>query len=146
MNWGKVNWGRFTLEVFKSTRFGLGFAIVSTDTQEGVFDAIINAYCKFQLAHTIRNPVIIFQLDDMSCVGAPLFNKAPHQPLLYHIPKENYPLLDDAVSDKPFIVSDKALNVLEGTQGLMGNIYKSLEALHHDEGLIVVAMEAGRVS
>ncbi len=138
-----LNLDHFTLDVYKSREEPLAFAIVS---HEGTDTKLIEIYRKFQLAHMIRNPVIIFQMKEMELCSAPLFNSSPYTPSLYHIPVSNYKDLEYAVSDDPFLVSDKALEILEGTSGLMGNIFTSLEALNRKHGLIVVGIEVGDVS
>lgn len=136
MNWNEIRWDNFTLNVYKSNRYGLGFAMVAHTDKAAT--RLVNLYCNFQLGFKIENPVIIFQLSDMSPCGAPVFNKAPKTPVLYHIPKENYGQLDESVSEGAFIVSDEALKVLEGTSGLMTNIFTSLEKLHENHGLTII--------
>lgn len=140
-------WERFVLDVYKSTKFGFGCGIVS-HPEHGQSDPgkLVDLYCKFQLAHIIHSPVIIYQLDELSCVGAPLFNIAPMMPVLYNIPPDNYRELQHAVADAPFLVSDKAITALEGVTGLMGSILGGLKRLHEQHGLVVVGMEAEDVA
>lgn len=129
----------FDIKICLSQRQQLRFCVVRPTDQvpsETDIDTKIGIFIDYHLAIRPQVPVILFELENLINVGAPLYK---HQDItVYHVPPANYRTLEESIEATDFLVSHTLLKkIIEGDK-IYASILDSLDTIYAEDGLNVL--------
>ena len=129
----------FYIQLCNSHNHNLNFAIVSTDTQTLDITHIRDCYINFQLAIIPHLPIILFSIDSINNVGAPIYNHWDGT-VLYHLPFDRYSDIEENIKEPIFVISENIFEKILSYQALSKSLFEVMENIYNDIGLIAIGI------
>ena len=130
----------FDIKICFSRRHNLSFSIVSPNGFEyedkNNIAEKMSIFINYNIAIRPNVPVVLLELEDNIDAGAKLYN---HQNTgIYHIPPQNYMLLEKSIKDTSFVVSEEFLKYILETENINNSLTKSFDRLQISRGLNIL--------
>jgi len=133
----------FDIKICLSQRHQLKFCVVSPnefqhDAAFGIAQKI-KIFTDYHLAIRPQVPVILFELETLANVGAPLYKRDP-ETNVYHLPPDLYPMLEESLKETEFLVSYTLLKKIIEADKVYTSILDTLETVYENDGLNVLGV------